>query len=136
MTVFVDTSAIVALASAADAHHTEAVTTWKALRDRTARLVTTDLVLAEVVIVVRSRAGFESSVRAGERLMAAPFELVWVDRPLFEEAWRLYRRYRDHVLSLCDCVSFALMHRRGLRTAFAYDRDFEAVGFRCARPSR
>jgi predicted nucleic acid-binding protein len=56
MTVFVDTSAIVALLSARDAHHEEAVATWAALLRRKATLVTTDLVLAETVVLVRARA--------------------------------------------------------------------------------
>ena len=129
MTVFVDTSAIVALLSAADTHHASAVALWRRLAADASRLVTTDLVLAEAVVVTRARAGFDVSVRAGERLMSAPFEMVWADRALMDEAWRLYRRYRDQDLSLCDCVSFATMHRRRIRTAFAYDEDFEAVGF-------
>ena len=134
MILFVDTSAVVALLSAADEHHEDAVAVWKGIVTEGARLVTTDLVLAETVVVVRARAGFDVSVRAGERLFADPFEIVWVDRALLEEAWRLYRRHRDHDLSLCDCVSFAVMRRRRIDAAFAYDRDFEAVGFSLARP--
>ena len=134
MILFVDTSAVVALLSAADEHHAEAVAVWKGIVAEGARLVTTDLVLAEAVVVVRARAGFDLSVRAGERLLADPFEIVWVDRALLDAAWRLYRRYRDHDLSLCDCVSFAVMRRRKIDAAFAYDRDFEAVGFSLARP--
>ena len=61
--------------------------------------------------------------------LAEPFEMVWIDRSLLDEAWKLYRRYRDHILSLCDCVSFAVMRRRRIQTAFAYDHDFEALGF-------
>ena len=133
MSFFVDTSAMVALLSAGDAHHVEAVSVWKRLVEERARLVTTDLVIAETVGVVRARAGFETSVQAGERLLADPFETVWADRALFDDAWRLYRRYRDHRLSLCDCVSFAVMRRRRIHIAFAYDDDFEAVGFARAR---
>lgn len=129
MTVFVDTSAVVALLSAHDGRHAEAVAVWKDLLERRARLVTTDLVLAEAVVVLRVRAGFELSVQAGERLLADPFEVVWADRPLMDEAWRLYRKYRDHELSLCDCVSFAVMRRHRIETAFAFDDDFDAVGF-------
>jgi predicted nucleic acid-binding protein len=132
--LFVDTSAVVALLSAADEHHADAVAVWKEIVAEGPQLVTTDLVLAEAVVVVRARAGFDLSVRAGERLLADPFEIVWVDRALLDDAWRLYRRYRDHDLSLCDCVSFAVMRRRRIDTAFAYDRDFEAVGFSQARP--
>ena len=129
MTVFVDTSAIVALLSATDAHHEPAVGAWKGLLRERARVVTTDLVIAEAVVVARARAGFDVSVQVGERILADPFEIVWIDRPLLDEAWRLYRRYRDHVLSLCDCASFAVMRRRRIQTAFAYDDDFDAVGF-------
>lgn len=134
MTVFVDTSAIVALIWARDANHAEAVDTWKGMLAGGFRLCTTDLVLAETVVVARSRAGYDLSVRAGERLLVPPFELVWADRPLFDEAWTLYRRYREHTLSLCDCVSFALMRRRRMKLAFAFDDDFERVGFIRARP--
>jgi predicted nucleic acid-binding protein len=133
VTAFVDTSAVVALVSRADAHHDEALAIWRTLLQTRTRLVTTDLVLAEAVVVIRARAGFESSVAAGERLLAEPFEVVWADRPLMDEAWRFYRRYRDHVLSLCDCVSFAVMRRGRITTAFAFDADFEAVGFERAR---
>jgi predicted nucleic acid-binding protein len=129
VTVFIDTSAIVALLSATDRHHAAAVTVWRELVRTHARLVTTDLVLAEAVVVARVRAGFDVSVQIGERLLADPFELVWSDRSLLDEAWKLYRRYRDHMLSLCDCVSFAVMRRQRIAEAFAFDDDFEAVGF-------
>lgn len=135
MTVFVDTSAVVALLSAQDARHGEAVAAWGHLLARRARLVTTELVLAEAVVVVRVRAGFELSVRAGERLLAEPFEVVWTDRALMDDAWHLYRRYHDHMLSLCDCVSFAVMRRRRIDTAFAFDDDFTAAGFRHVDPA-
>ena len=129
MIVFVDTSAVVALLSRADEHHTDALAVWGTLLADRARLVTTDLVLAEAVTVVRARAGFQVSVQAGERLLAEPFDLQLADRALVDEAWRLYRRYRDHHLSLCDCVSFAVMHRRRIHAAFAYDADSDAIGF-------
>jgi len=129
VTVFVDTSAVVALVSSADRHHTEAVALWTELLAQRARLITTDLVIAETVVVLRVRGGFDLSVRAGERLLADPFEVEWVERELMDDAWRLYRKYRDHTLSLCDCVSFATMRRLDIETAFAFDDDFTAVGF-------
>jgi hypothetical protein len=133
VTVFVDTAGIVALLSRADAHHDEAVAAWRHLLETRTRLVTSDLVVAEATVVVRARAGFETSCRAGEQLLADPFEVVWVDRALMTEALRLYRRYADHTLSLCDCVSFAVMRRRRIDVAFTYDDDFDTLGFRRVR---
>ena len=34
-------------------------------------------------------------------------------------------------LSLVDCVSFELMRRLGLTTAFAFDQEFTDQGFTC-----
>ena len=136
MTVFIDTSAIHDLLLwARDANHAAAVATWQALLDSGARPLTTDLVLAETVVLTRVRAGFDLSVKAGERLRAPPFEMVWADRAIVDEAWRIYKSYRDHELSLCDCVSFAVMKRRKIDAAFEFDRDFAALGFRRARPA-
>jgi len=130
---FVDTSGIVALLFRRDARHALARTAWKRLLARRSPLVTTELVIAESVTLARSRAGHDLSVRLGERLLAEPFEIVWTTRPLIEVAWSIYRKYSDQVLSLCDCVSFAVMRSRRIRTAFTYDGDFEHAGFERAR---
>jgi predicted nucleic acid-binding protein len=34
-------------------------------------------------------------------------------------------------LSLVDCVSFEMMRRLGIKTAFTYDRHFSEQGFEC-----
>jgi predicted nucleic acid-binding protein len=133
LTVFVDTSAIAALLWAPDEHHEEAVQTWAGLRARGARPTTTSLVIAETVALVQSRAGFDRSVEAGDRLLGAAFEVVWVDRSIADDAWAIYRRYNDQVLSFCDCASFVVMRRQGLDPAFSYDDDFMKMGFTPAR---
>ncbi len=131
--VFVDTSGIVALMWARDTWHRAAKAAWKRLLATRAPLVTTDLVLAESVTLARSRGGYEVSLKLGEALRKPPFEMVWSTPDRFDAAWSLYKKYSDHELSLCDCVSFAVMLDRGATTAFAYDKDFETVGFLRAR---
>jgi predicted nucleic acid-binding protein len=130
---FVDTSGIVALLWKRDGCHAQARTAWKALLARRTNLVTTDLVIAESVTLARSRGGYDLSVRLGEKLLAEPFEIVLPSRPMLDAAWSLYRKYDDHWLSLCDCVSFAVMRARKTIIAFAYDSDFERAGFERAR---
>jgi predicted nucleic acid-binding protein len=130
---FVDTSGIVALVFQRDTRHAAAQAAWRGLLARRSALVTTDLVVAESVTLVRFRAGYELSVRLGERLLADPFEIVWATRPLVDNAWSVYRKYADQILSLCDCVSFAVMRSRKIQTAFTYDSDFEHAGFERVR---
>ena len=38
-------------------------------------------------------------------------------------------KYADQRVTFTDCVSFAIMRRRRIRTAFTFDRHFEARGF-------
>ena len=130
MKVFVDTSALFALVWAKDQHHRQAVAVWGELRQRGAQLVTTDWVIAETVTLTRARAGMDLSLTIAERLFSDAFEVHWIDRDLAAEALVFFRKYRDHMLSLCDCASFAVMKRRSLSTAFAYDDDFRRAGLR------
>jgi len=39
------------------------------------------------------------------------------------------RKYADKEISFTDCVSFAIMRRVGIRTAFTFDRHFRDAGF-------
>ena len=132
MKVFVDTSGIVALLWAPDANHQSARAAWKRLLARRARLYTTELVVAESVALARSRAGFDVALRVWTSLVAEPFELMWMDADLLSEARRIFEKYSDHDLSLCDCASAATMRARRIHVAFAFDRDFETLGFELA----
>jgi predicted nucleic acid-binding protein len=66
-----------------------------------------------------------------EDILASPqVEIVWVDERLNREAMNLLRARPDKSYSLCDAVSFVLMHRSGLTEALTTDRHFEQEGFR------
>jgi predicted nucleic acid-binding protein len=56
-------------------------------------------------------------------------ELVHASPELFEAGLRLHRERPDMEWSLTDCISFALMSERGIRSALAYDHHFDQAGF-------
>ena len=127
----VDTSGWVAVADTSDQKHEAAVVVWQRLRRERERLLVSDLILAEVAILLRRRAGHPIAVRAIDMILrSAVVELAYVDPTLLEEAFALFRRYRERELSLTDCASFALMRRRKLDSVFAFDEDFRVAGFR------
>ena len=66
MTVFVDTSALMALLDADEARHAEAVQTWRRLLDDDHRLITSNYVLVEAYALVQRRLGSACGGRVGQ----------------------------------------------------------------------
>ena len=128
--VFVDTSAFVGKLLEADERHTRAQEVMRRLLRDGRELLTTDYVFDEVVTRVRGRADHASAVKAGDSILSSDvIEMVDVDASVRKEAWRLFRKYRDQMLSFTDCTSFAVMGKYGIREAFSFDEDFSKVGF-------
>ena len=129
---FVDTSFWVAQQFQRDAHHPEARELWG---DRSTRLVTTNHVIGETWTFLRRRLGhteardFVDRARRSARLL-----ILHVDEPTETDAWTWLQRHDERAYSFVDATSFAVMRRRRLTEALAFDGDFSAAGFIEARP--
>ncbi len=128
MKLLADTSALLALALADDKHHREAV---RFLIDHPqARFVVTELVLSELVTLVRRRLDAAKAAAAGRSVLESRrFELLFIDKDILDGALGKIERYRDKQLSLADATSFEVIDRLGLGGAFSFDRDFRDCGY-------
>ena len=130
---FVDSWAFQALTNQRDQWHEVARATERALQLAQVRLVTTNVVIYETLTGIRNEAGHRAAVDFGRWVetsgRADGLEVVWVTRELHDAAWRLFERYDDKTFSFVDCLSFALMHERGIHHAFTGDRHFQQMGF-------
>ena len=129
---FADTSFWVALALGRDRHHEAAKTLW----ERRARpLLMSNHVLGEVWTFLRRRDS-HATARQACRLIAGSesVDVLHVEADLEEEAWRWLERRDERKYSFVGATSFALMRRRGLTEALAFDGDFTAAGFVEVRP--
>jgi len=129
--IFLDTSAIYALADRRDPHHDLAKERFQALLDVGEEVLTHNYVLVEAMALVQSRLGLEAAVRLAEDCRA--FRVEWVDEATHEEAIRRLARSAKRRVSLVDQVSFLVMRRRGVRVVLAFDSDFEEAGFQILR---
>jgi predicted nucleic acid-binding protein len=128
MNVFVDTSALLAVLDRSDERHSEAKRTWEAMLNGTPTLVCHNYILLETSAVLTRRIGTEA-VRVFERDIRPVLRLVWVTREIHEAAVGVQLAADRRSLSLVDCVSFEIMRRTGLRSAFAFDPHFREFGY-------
>jgi predicted nucleic acid-binding protein len=129
LTVFLDTSAVLAVLDAGDLHHPEADAIWQRLLASNERLLSTNYVLVETFALVQRRLGMDA-VRAVEREIVPLLDVHWVDAEAHQAAiTRFLQTASRRGPSLVDCSSFEVMHRHGVQRAFAFDPHFSEQGF-------
>jgi uncharacterized protein len=128
MTVFADTSALLAVMNDGDENHARAGRAWKRLVEGNAVLVCTNYVLLETVTLLQARYGL-TAVRLFQERLAPLLTIDWIDAELHTAGMTAVLTASRRGLSLTDCISFEVMRRRGIRKAFAFDRLFREQGF-------
>lgn len=125
--IFIDTSAIYALASRSDVNHASAKQKFAAIVESHTPLLTHNYVLVEALSLLQHRLGLVAAARFENE--SRWFDLEWITAETHAEAARRWSLGSRHV-SFVDQVSFLVMQLRGMKTAFAFDDDFEDAGFR------
>jgi predicted nucleic acid-binding protein len=129
--VFVDTSAFVALRNSSEAEHERARTALAGLIAEGVALFTSNYVFAETYTALMVRVGRAEAIEWGRRFRAgSAIDLVHLDRPTEERAWEILERHDDKRWSYVDATSFALLERDGASEAFAFDTHFSQRGLR------
>jgi len=128
--VFVDTGAFLALANPADRHHDAAVRCFGVLKASGTLFITTNFVLDETYTRLQRKAGLRVAITVGERIRAdRKLKIFTVEGTLEKLAWEIFKHDQGHSFSYTDCTSFALMRRRKIAEAFAFDADFASFGW-------
>lgn len=128
--VFVDAAAWIALSVERDQWHQAARGAYRELVQATERFVTTNLVIAESYVMIRSGAGHEFGMRFLRSLRTSP--RVQIVRPDFDielDAEGILGQFSDQAFSYADAVSFSVMRSLQLTDAFTFDRHFTVAGF-------
>ena len=125
--IFLDTSAIYAWADAADPNHRAAVQRLNAILEGGEDLLTHNYVLVESIALLQARLGLAAAMKLAKD--STHFVIEWVDKELHDSGVREAERLKKRQLSLVDHISFLVMSRRHVSTAFAFDPDFTSAGF-------
>ena len=125
--ILIDTGYLLALVQVRDELHERAV--------RWAQATTTTLLITDYVIWETINALSQPTDRAKGHLLldhlhsASEYRLVAATPELTQAGLQLHSERLDKAWSLTDCISFIVMHDRGLTQALAHDHHFEQAGF-------
>jgi predicted nucleic acid-binding protein len=128
--LFVDSSAWIALRSLRDQHHADADRLFRDALARRVPLLTTSLVIAETHRLTLFRAGAQPAGRFLELVDSSPS--VTIHFPAGDEhaaARRWLGRLGTRPVTYTDAVSFAVMEATGCDHVLGFDHDFAAAGF-------
>jgi len=128
VSVFVDTSAFLAVLDADDEVHGRAKAIWEELIAGGRLLVCSSYVLVETFAVAQRRLGMNAA-RAFHEDVCPLLRVRWVDAKLHSGAVAAMLGADRRRLSLVDCVSFEVMREMEIAEAFCFDRHFWEAGF-------
>ena len=128
--VFIDTSAFLALLDADDEHHPRAATAWSEILAGDTQLVTSNYILVETFALVQNRLGMEA-VRVFQEDIVPLLAIQWVNAATHAGATSALLAAGRKRLSLVDCSSFEVMRQAGIKRVFTLDRHFKEQGFTC-----
>jgi len=131
--IFADTGYWIALLNPRDQLHGIAVSMSKQLSLDKTRIVTSEIVLVELLngfsegepSVRRSVAQAVSSLGKNGNVTVVP-----LTRERFANGVKRYEKAADKAWSLTDCASFQIMEEERIDEALTHDRHFEQAGFR------
>jgi uncharacterized protein len=125
--VFADTVFFVALLSADDQYHDQAIRLSGTIRSP---ILTTEFVLLEVANSLRSAFRRQSFSNLWMQLHRDPsIRIIPATSELFSRGHELYESRPDKDWSLTDCISFVVMQSEGIIEALTADHHFEQAGY-------
>lgn len=131
--LFVDTGAFYARADEDDKHHETAKRFFDGMRtgDLVYRPVyTTQAVLSELATLCLYKLGHDVAVRNLRTIReSTSFNILPVDRSAFEKAVEQFGDYDDQSISFVDHTTTILADERDINHIFAFNSDFQTLGF-------
>ena len=128
MSIFIDTSAFLAVLNANDGFHEQARQTWDEILSSDAILFSSNYVILETTALLQHRFGIEA-VRLFENDILPVIEIVWLDETVHKQGMSALLIANRRDLSLVDCTSFEIMRQSGLEAVFTFDPHFGEQGF-------
>ena len=128
MSIFINTCIFYALLDRGDVNHLDSIAIMThILKGKFGRAYTSDYVVLETTLLLRSRLGVEAVKAMINFLKGSGIAVLIVDEPIFKEAFKLLVE-KPEQLSLCDAASIILMKKLDIKVLASFDlRSFRGL---------
>jgi predicted nucleic acid-binding protein len=128
--LFVDTSAWYVLALSSAPQHRKVSAALRQRIERGARVVTTNLIVAETHALLLRRTNRQVALTFAREVRRAPNIVITSSADYEESAVKVWlEKFNDQDFSFTDAVSFTVMADRGMHEVLALDHHFAVAGF-------
>lgn len=129
--IFVEPSALAALADKNDDNHIKAVEFNRQLKGIS--IVTSNYVLDELYTLLLMNVGYEPTVKFKAKLDVLIkhnfLQIIWISPEIARTTWQIFEQFnKDKQWSFTDCTSYVVMKQSGITEAFTFDRHFSQMG--------
>ncbi len=128
MTIFIDSSAFISIWDKDDSNHRAAIKISQELQAKKATILTSNIVVGEVLTVLSMKLGITIANECGEYLQR--LNTIFVNENLHQKAWEAFQKRTSKNLSFFDYTSFVIIKEFKIDKAFSFDKDFKKLGIR------
>ncbi len=128
--IFIDSGFLVALCNRKDKHHSNAIQVKKhliaELKVKSIAICYSDYIFDEVITLLKTKHIPHSTiVNFGNNIKNSKlFELIFVSEKIYDQTWKMIKKYQDKGWSFTDASSFVLMKTFDIKYFLSYDEHF------------
>ncbi|NCS68131.1 PIN domain-containing protein [Candidatus Peregrinibacteria bacterium] len=125
MTIFIDTSALLALINSKDEFHKSALNFVKQYHPD---LVTSSWVIEEFISHLHARYGVKEAYNGTDFIKdLKALKIVYLDKEKLDKIFSIYHEKGSSRISLVDVSNVVIMKDESLKEIFSFDRQFASV---------
>ena len=128
MSVFIDTSALIAFMDEDDEFYKNSFKIFSQLLAEKSIIISSNYVLLETMTILKNRIGIEAiSILKNDILPV--MKTYWIDEEIHNFCVNIQIASDRKKISLVDHTSFEIMRRLNIRQSFTFDNHFKDMGF-------
>jgi uncharacterized protein len=128
MSIFIDTSAFIALIESNDEFHLAAANLFKEAVESDEKLFTSNYVLLETIFLLQREIGLPA-VNDFRKLMLPLVIVIWIDEKINNDCLNNLIAAEKRKISLTDYSSFYILDSFKIERVFTFDKHFKEKGY-------